>query len=94
MAGKQDVDKNAEQTLLTLDQLSQTLALMTNVVDRLKQQVTRQVSLNAELFNDRKQVEDAEREDQARGARTLREQSFVVEISQQELEDGIDPVVH
>ena len=34
MADKKDVEQNAEQTLITLDQLSQTLEVMTCVVDR------------------------------------------------------------
>ena len=64
MADKKDVEQNAEQTLITLDQLSQTLEVMTCVVDRLKQHLTRQMSLNAEMFGDEQKVQQAEAEEQ------------------------------
>jgi len=88
MADKQDVEKNSEQTLITLEQLSQTLEVMTCVVDRLKQHLTRQMSLNAELFNDEEKVRKAEAEQRAESSRKLQQESFVVEITQKELEEG------
>lgn len=91
MADKKDVEQNAEQTLITLDQLSQTLEVMTCVVDRLKQHLTRQMSLNAEMFDDSAKVEAAEAEERAKATRQLQQESFVVEISQKELEEGSDP---
>jgi hypothetical protein len=96
MADKKDVEQNAEQTLITLDQLSQTLEVMTCVVDRLKQHLTRQMSLNAEMFDDGKKVAQAEAEERAQATRQLQQESFVVEISQKELEEGSDPkkIVH
>ncbi len=96
MADKKDVEQNAEQTLITLDQLSQTLEVMTCVVDRLKQHLTRQMSLNAEMFDDEKKVQQAEAEERAQATRQLQQESFVVEISQKELEEGSDPkkIVH
>ena len=96
MADKKDVEQNAEQTLITLDQLSQTLEVMTCVVDRLKQHLTRQMSLNAEMFGDERKLEQAEAEERAQASRQLQQESFVVEISQKELEEGSDPkkVVH
>jgi hypothetical protein len=96
MADKKDVEQNAEQTLITLDQLSQTLEVMTCVVDRLKQHLTRQMSLNAEMFDDGKKVAEAEAEERAHATRQLQQESFVVEISQKELEEGSDPkkIVH
>lgn len=96
MADKKDVEQNAEQTLITLDQLSQTLEVMTCVVDRLKQHLTRQMSLNAEMFGDEKKVQQAEAEERAQASRQLQQESFVVEISQKELEEGSDPkkIVH
>ncbi|MFT5322017.1 MAG: hypothetical protein ACI934_002179 [Pseudohongiellaceae bacterium] len=96
MADKKDVDKNSEQTLITLDQLSQTLEVMTCVVDRLKQHLTRQMSLNAEMFQDEAKVEKAEAEERVEATKKLQQESFVVEISQKELEEGSDPnkVVH
>ena len=96
MADKKDVEQNSEQTLITLDQLSQTLEVMTCVVDRLKSHLTRQMSLNAEMFHDEAKVEKAEAEERAKGTQQLQQESFVVEISQKELEEGSDPnkVVH
>ena len=96
MADKKDVEKNSEQTLITLDQLSQTLEVMSCVVDRLKQHLTRQMSLNAEMFDDEAKVEQAEAEERVEATRKLQQDSFVVEISQKELEEGSDPnkVVH
>ena len=91
MADKKDVEQNSEQTLITLDQLSQTLEVMTCVVDRLKQHLTRQMSLNAEMFHDEEKVKKAEAEERAKASRQLQQESFVVEISQKELEEGSDP---
>lgn len=88
MAEKQDIEKNSEQTLITLEQLSQTLEVMTCVVDRLKQHLTRQMSLNAELFNDEEKVRKAEAEQRAESSKRLQQESFVVEITQKELEEG------
>jgi hypothetical protein len=88
MADKQDVKKNEEQTLMTLEQLSQTLEVMTHVVDRLKTHLTRQMSLNAELFQDEEKVRKAEAEQRAEAAKKLQQESFVVEITQREMEEG------
>lgn len=95
MSDKHDAEKNSEQTLITLEQLSQTLEVMTCVVERLKSHLNRQMSLNAELFRDEENLRKAEAEERAEAARKLQERSFVVEISQQELEEGPDgKVVH
>jgi len=85
MADKKDVEKNSEQTLITLDQLSQTLEVMTCVVDRLKQHLTRQMSLNAEMFQDEAKVAKAEAEERVEATKKLQQESFVVEISQKEI---------
>jgi len=90
MSDKNDVEENAEQTLITLEQLSQTLEVMSHVVERLKQHMTRQMSLNAELFQDEEKLLKAEAEERAEASRKLQQKSFVVEISQQELEEGSD----
>ncbi|MAM71136.1 MAG: hypothetical protein CMP91_08350 [Gammaproteobacteria bacterium] len=90
MTDKNDVEENAEQTLITLEQLSQTLEVMTHVVDRLKQHMTRQMSLNAELFQDEEKLRQAEAEERAEASKKLKEKSFVVEITQQELDEGSD----
>jgi len=86
-AGK-EASQNAEQTLLTLEQLSQTLEVMTAVVDRLKNHLTRQLSLTEELFNDEEKLRKAEAEERAEKSRRLQQESFVVEITQKELESG------
>ena len=86
-AGK-EASQNAEQTLLTLEQQSQTLEVMTAVVDRLKSHLTRQLSLTQELFNDEEKLRKAEAEERAEKSRRLQQESFVVEITQKELESG------
>ena len=69
---------------------------MTCVVDRLKSHLTRQMSLNAEMFQDEAKIEKAEAEERAEASKQLQQEGFVVEISQKELEEGSDPnkVVH
>ena len=96
MADHKDIEKNAEDTLLTLEQLSQTLEVMTCVVDRLKSHLTRQMSLNAELFQDEERLRQAEAEERAEKSRQLKKESVMVEITQRELEEGIKgkKVVH
>jgi regulator of replication initiation timing len=88
VADKQDIEKNSEQTLHTLEQLSQTLDVMSCVVDRLKQHLTRQMSLNAELFHDEEKVRKAQEAERAEQAKKLQQESFVVEITQREIEEG------
>ncbi len=96
MADQKDIEQNSEQTLLTLEQLSQTLEVMTCVVDRLKSHLTRQMSLNAELFQDEERLRQAEAEERAEKSKQLKKESVVVEITQRELEEGIKgkKVVH
>tara|TARA_B110000495_G_C22871846_1_gene508439 strand:+ start:117 stop:404 length:288 start_codon:yes stop_codon:yes gene_type:complete len=88
MTEKKEVEKNAEQTLITLDQLSQTLEVMSHVVDRLKQHLSRQLSLNAELFQDEENLKKIEAIERAENSKKLQEKSFVIEITQQELLEG------
>lgn len=88
MTDKQDLEKNSEQTLITLEQLSQTLDVMSCVVDRLKQHLNRQMSFNAELFQDEEKVRKAEAEERVKASKQLRRESYVVEITQQEIEEG------
>jgi len=85
---KNDLEQNSEQTLMTLEQLSQTLEVMTCVVDRLKTHLIRQMSLNAELFQDEEKLRKAQAEDRAKESKRLQQESFVVEITQQELVEG------
>ncbi|MDT8399599.1 MAG: hypothetical protein RQ899_13390 [Pseudomonadales bacterium] len=91
MTNKEEAAKNAEQTLISLDQLSQTLEVMTCVVDRLKHHLTRQLCYHSDLFPDDKQGRAAENAEFAKNSRRLREESLIVEITQQEMEDGFDP---
>ncbi|GJM12567.1 MAG: hypothetical protein DHS20C12_09700 [Pseudohongiella sp.] len=109
MSDKKYADDDPERTLVTLDQLSQTIEVMTSVVNRLrrhlsdqiKAQLESQIAAQEELealvaaqietpepspsdessiaAADAEQVDDEERE------------SFVVEISQQEIEPAPKP---
>ncbi|MEX2366349.1 MAG: hypothetical protein WD601_07055 [Pseudohongiellaceae bacterium] len=94
MPDKTEAEKSAEQTLITLDQLSQTLEVMTCVVERLKQHLNRQVSLTAELFDDGEETRAAEQRQVAQNTCELQQDSLIVEITERELEDGVDPVKH
>lgn len=100
-----DVDNDPERTLVTLDQLSQTIEVMTSVVNRLRRHLSEQIKA--------KMLEEAEAEARAESqsckhkakadneikiganagsgnGHTLqsapKRESFVVEISQQEIE--------
>lgn len=98
-----DVDNDPERTLVTLDQLSQTIEVMTSVVNRLRRHLSEQIKA--------KMLEEAEAEVRADNARSKhpadneikigakgrssdktaaqnapKRESFVVEISQQEVE--------
>jgi hypothetical protein len=88
MADKEELAQNAEQALMTLEQLAQTLEVMTCVVDRLKNHLTRQLSLNAELFQDEEKLRKAQEAERAEAAKQLQQESFVVEITQREMEEG------
>ena len=94
MADKHDAEHNAEQTRLTLEQLSQTLEVMSHVVERLRQHLDRQLSLTAELFGDEDRLRAEALKERRAGAEKLREESLVVEISHRELEEGSDHKVH
>lgn len=83
-----DVDDDPERTLITLDQLSQTIEVMTSVVNRLRRHLSEQ--LKAKI------AEQAERENHAAAEQLdikvsdkvsetkAKRDSFVIEISQQE----------
>lgn len=94
MADKDDMRHHGEQTLLTLEQLSQTLTVMSHVVDRLKHHVERQLSLTQEMFQDDLATLEAELQDAAQLSDVLEKESVVVEINQRLLEDNGDPTVH
>lgn len=109
MSEKKYADDDPERTLVTLDQLSQTIEVMTSVVNRLRRHLSDQIKFQIEAQEelealDVTQIEspiqivtsesDAETvttESQQVGreqdrAREQRGESFVVEISQQEVD--------
>ncbi len=96
MSDKKSSDNDPEKALMTLDQLSQTIEVMTNVVNRLKRHLTRQLSLTEELFDDEKKLLQKENDSYEKNSRELQQESFVVEITQQELENenGEEPILH
>lgn len=85
-----DVDNDPERTLITLDQLSQTIEVMTSVVNRLRRHLSEQLKskMAAEAEQER-QISAASRQikvnENISDAARKRE-SFVVEINQQEID--------
>lgn len=85
MSDKKYADNDPERTLLTLEQLSQTIEVMTSVVDRLRRHLSDQIKAK---------LEDQELQDEIASSREIQQtpkpeeerESFVVEISQQEVE--------
>lgn len=91
MSEENQTENDPERTLLTLDQLSQTIEVMTSVVNRLREHLSEQ--LKAQAAAQAKLKEEAERAAQQAEevSQTLSEHdakkdSFVVEIKQQEPE--------
>ena len=94
-------DNDPERTLITLEQLSQTIEVMTSVVNRLRQHLSEQLKAQieeqqqAKLEEERAQTE-AKHNEQAQNSENKQEagsqqqenqrESFVVEIRQQENE--------
>jgi len=99
MSDKKYADDDPERTLVTLDQLSQTIEVMTSVVNRLRRHLSEQINAQLEskteiqdelelLAAAQEMVEakiENEPEEVQQGSGDKRE-SFVVEISQQEVE--------
>ncbi len=97
MSEEKPTENDPERTLLTLDQLSQTIEVMTSVVNRLRQHLSEQLKAQAAA-----QKEEEERRAAAEAAiaeksksasstatdKVENKESFVVEIKQQEA----DPV--
>ena len=102
MKDKKYADDDPERTLVTLDQLSQTIEVMTSVVNRLRRHLSDQIkaqleaqkaadSLSSALSDSEAQAsggapaaeKDAATPQQSHGKKR---ESFVVEISQQEVE--------
>ena len=91
MSDKEKLDKNyssdPERTLITLEQLSQTIEVMTSVVDRLRQHLSEQLKnqIEARLLRDSNEtapVTEAQKE--LEDAIMQKEESCVVEIRQQD----------
>ena len=91
MSDKEKLDKNyssdPERTLITLEQLSQTIEVMTSVVDRLRQHLSEQLKnqIEARLLRDSNEtapVTEAQKE--LEYAIMQKEESCVVEIRQQD----------
>ena len=84
------VDNDPERTLITLDQLSQTIEVMTSVVNRLRQHLSEQLRAQAETQRQSEQantdvaVKSAQQAQATGAANEKKKESFVVEINQQE----------
>ena len=113
MSEKKYADDDPERTLVTLDQLSQTIEVMTSVVNRLRRHLSDQIkaqlesqieaqeelealasaqaechdSADAAAKNEAQQSKDSEQSRE----RAKERESFVVEISQQEVEPTRKP---
>ncbi|MFT7472317.1 MAG: hypothetical protein ACI8XU_002215 [Kiritimatiellia bacterium] len=104
MSEKKYADDDPERTLVTLDQLSQTIEVMTSVVNRLRRHLSDQIKAQLESqIEAREELEalaalqiespvqtatsesNGEKSEQEL-ARDRERESFVVEISQQEIE--------
>ena len=71
MSEEKQSENDPERTLLTLDQLSQTIEVMTNVVNRLRQHLSEQLKAQAEAQKLAREEEAALRQAEAE-ARILR----------------------
>jgi hypothetical protein len=93
MSDKKYADDDPERTLVTLDQLSQTIEVMTSVVNRLRRHLSDQIKGQLESQDDDSPVEAAAQANKTEAnaellekAKNKKRESFVVEISQQEIE--------
>ena len=100
MSEKKYADDDPEHTLVTLDQLSQTIEVMTSVVNRLRRHLSDQIKAQLEsqeeiealaALQDESPVQTAAgesngEESEQELARDQEREGFVVEISQQEIE--------
>ena len=100
MSEKKYADDDPERTLVTLDQLSQTIEAMTSVVNRLRRHLSDQIKAQLETREEIEALaalqyespvqtaasESNGEESEQELARDQERESFVVEISQQEIE--------
>jgi len=96
MSEKKYADDDPERTLVTLDQLSQTIEVMTSVVNRLRRHLSDQIKSQIEAQEELEtlaalqiespvQTSNGEKSEQEL-PRDRERENFVVEISQQEVE--------
>jgi len=96
MSEKKYADDDPERTLVTLDQLSQTIEVMTSVVNRLRRHLSDQIKSQIEAQEELEtlaalqiespvQTSNGEKSEQEL-PRARERENFVVEISQQEVE--------
>jgi len=97
MSEEKHLDNDPERTLVTLEQLSQTIEVMTNVVNRLRQHLSDQLKGRTEAQQLGKQSEPQPQTNEEtelpsyksqQKSKNQQRESFVVEIKQQET----DPV--
>jgi len=85
-----------ENTLITLDQLSQTLEVMTGVVNRLKRHLVKQLLLKEEILEEEPRLEERELTIEKKAPPILPQDSLVIEIAHKEFEQEIrdDRTIH
>lgn len=81
MGDKKYSENDPERTLITLDQLSQTIEVMTSVVNRLRQHLSEQISAKRELEQLAREKTEAAARESSEQQRT-QGAGFVVEITQ------------
>ena len=95
MSEEKHLDNDPERTLVTLEQLSQTIEVMTNVVNRLRQHLSDQLKDQTKAQQEGKQSEPQPRTNEEtelpfyksqQKSKSQQRESFVVEIKQQETE--------
>jgi hypothetical protein len=84
--GKYDKDE-PERTLVTLDQLSQTIEVMTSVVNRLRRHLNEQIKAQIDAQEALESVakNPKGKQNESKSSKDKRE-SFVIEISQEEVD--------
>lgn len=98
MSDDKAIENDPERTLVTLDQLSQTIEVMTNVVNRLRRHLSEQIKnqmkeeqQTAELLAADIEENLSPPDSRNTEPRDSKRESFVVEISQQEAEPAQKP---
>lgn len=99
MTDKKYADDDPERTLVTLDQLSQTIEVMTSVVNRLRRHLSDQIKAQLEAQEQQDTVSKTPKSAESGADESQRQtreseqkpearerESFVVEINQQEIE--------